>query len=324
MKKLLCIALIACGVSGQAQSIESIINNNSAIKEISEDASLTLKEKIVVVNIQVEEGNISKEQAFLIISELSNNSEDEAVDEATAEAYSEEWGNTSNPFDEAMEIELDTIVKYRTEVSPFIAFGVGNVATDNMFANSEFGYVRSNYVEWGVVARTPFSRTNNKWGVRYGLSFKYNGLATTDNKQFVLNGNQTITSVSDKALRKNYAYLRNTYISIPFSLDFTSTTKSFNMANRKFVKKQGYNFGLGGYVGYNINSKQHLRYTDAVGYKIYEQQRGNWNVSDFQYGVMAYIGQDNFKLIAKYDLSPVFDNNAIDQNYWSLGIQIGL
>src|SRR5690606_13067425 len=122
---------------------------------------------------------------------------------------------------------------------PYLAFGVGNVATDGAFANSEFGYLRSNYFEWGIAVRTPFSKTNNKWGIRYGLGFKYNGLATTDNKQFVLKGNQTDTEMSAKELRKNYAYLRNTYITIPVTLDFTTTTKSYNEANRRFTTKEG-------------------------------------------------------------------------------------
>lgn len=324
MKKILCIALIALSMSVQAQSVGTIIENNAAISSASENPGLTLKEKITVVNSEVEAGNITKEQAFLIISELSDKSPDEAVDVVSSEAYNEDWGGIHNPFEEAMEVKMDTIVKYRTEVSPFIAFGVGNVATDNMFANSEFGYMRSNYVEWGIAFRTPFSKTDNKWGIRYGLSFKYNGLATTDNKEFTLNGDQTLTAVSDKNLRKGYAYLRNTYISIPFSLDFSTATKTYNAANRKFVKSQGYSFGVGGYIGYNINSKQHLRYNDEKGYKIYEQQKGDWNVNDFQYGLTAYVGKDRFKIVAKYDLSPVFSNNTVDQNYWSLGLQIGL
>lgn len=323
MKKILCIALIAFSMTAQAQSVGSIIENNEAISAASENPGLTLKEKITVVNNEVEAGTITKEQAFLIISELSDKAPDEAVDVVSSESYNEEWGGSHNPFEEAMEVKMDTVVKYRTEISPFIAFGVGNVATDKMFANSEFGYMRSNYVEWGLALRTPFSKTDNRWGVRYGLSFKYNGLATTGNKEFTLNGNQTFTSVSDKNLRKGYAYLRNTYISIPFSLDFTTANKTYNAANRKFVKNAGYNFGIGGYIGYNINSKQHLRYNDENGYKIYEQQKGDWNVNDFQYGLMAYIGQDKFKIVAKYDLSPVFSDNTVDQNYWSLGLQIG-
>jgi len=339
MKKLLCFAVFAFGMSVQAQNIDSVIEKNAAIKTAQANEDLTLSEKITVVNQQVDNGRITKDQAYQIITKFSNEQpvyvqgypaedvvavveEVEQVD-AADENYDYDWGKETSPFDFAMGVQMDTIVKYGTKVTPYLAFGVGNVATDGAFANSEFGYMRSNYFEWGVAARTPFSKTNNKWGIRYGLGFKYNGLATTQNRMFGLRGgDQTVTMPAPINLRKNYAYLRNTYINIPISLDFTTTSKTYNEANRRFTTKEGINFGIGGYVGYNINSKQHLRY-EVGDYKTYEQQKGDWNVNDFQYGLTAYAGKDHFKVVLKYDLSPVFSNNVVDQNYWSVGLQLG-
>lgn len=339
MKKLLCFAVFAFGMSVQAQNIDSIIEKNAAIKTAQANENLTLSEKIKVVNNQVDNGRITKDQAYQIITKLSNEPpvsvrvvpiveevevvEVEAIDTAE-ENYDYDWGKETSPFDFAMGVQMDTIVKYSTTKSPYLAFGVGNVATNGAFANSEFGYLRSNYFEWGVAARTPFSKTNNKWGIRYGLGFKYNGLATTQNQEFVVAGNETVTEPSAHDLRNNYAYFRNTYINIPISLDFTTTSKTYNQANRRFTTKEGINFGIGGYVGYNINSKQFIRYENANGYKISEKQKGNWNVNDFNYGLTAYAGKDHIKLVVKYDLSPVFSNNAVDQNYWSIGLQLGL
>lgn len=326
MKKLLCIALLAASFIGNAQEAEvsTILTNNQVLKTAYESETLTFKEKVAVVNQQVSQETITENQGYQVISLIMSqeNSEENLAEDG--EKYDYDWGKETSPFDFAMGVQMDTVVKYRTKVAPYLAIGVGNVATNGAFANSEFGYLRSNSVEWGIAARTPFNKTSNKWGIRYGLGFKYNGLATTQNKEFSLNGNQTVTTASTNQLRKNYAYLRNTYITIPVSLDFTTTTKTYNEANRRFTSKDGFNFGIGGYIGYNINSKQHLRYNDANDYKIYEQQKGDWNVNDFQYGVMAYAGADSFKLIFKYDLSPVFSNNTVDQNYWSLGVQIGL
>ena len=342
MKKLLCFAVFAFGVTVQAQNIDSIIEKNAAIKTAQANENLTLNEKIRVVKNQVDNGKITKDQAYQIIEIFSNEPpiyveayandvavevdavEVEAVD-AAEENYDYDWGKETSPFDFAMGVQMDTVVKYGTKVTPYLAFGVGNVATDGAFANSEFGYMRSNYFEWGIAARTPFGKTNNKWGIRYGLGFKYNGLATTQNRMFGLRGgDQTVTMPAPINLRKNYAYFRNTYINIPISLDFTTTSKVYNEANRRFTTKEGINFGVGGYVGYNINSKQFIRYENADGYKISEQQKGDWNVNDFQYGLTAYAGKDHFKLVLKYDLSPVFTDNVVDQNYWSIGLQLGL
>ncbi|HUH25313.1 MAG TPA: outer membrane beta-barrel protein [Flavobacterium sp.] len=324
MRKLIVVALFAFSLTTQAQEKEvtAIITENQVLKSAYESESLSLKEKITVVNNQVSEGYITENQAYQVISEIME--QEEAIAEVEAEEYDYNWGKETNPFDFAMGAELDTVAKYQKTTMPYLAMGVGNVAIDGAFANSEFGYLRSNSIEFGVAVRAPFSKTNNKWGIRYGLGFKYNGLATTQNKEFTLNGNQTETAPSTNELRNNYAFLRNTYITVPISLDFTTSTKTYNQANRKFITKTGINLGIGGYVGYNISSKQHLRYNNADGYKIYEQQKGNWNVTDFQYGVTAYAGTDQIKLVFKYDLNPVFKNNSVDQNYWSLGLQLGL
>ncbi|RRA94527.1 porin family protein [Paenimyroides viscosum] len=324
MKKLLCIALLAFGANAQNTDAVNYIINNQVLKTAYESEMLTFKEKIAVVNEQVSEDAITENQAYQIISLIMAQEQAEDTVDAADENYDYDWGKETSPFDFAMAVQMDTIVKYGTKTTPYLAFGVGNVATDGAFANSEFGYMRSNYFEWGVAARTPFSKTNNKWGIRYGLGFKYNGLATTQNRMFGLRGeNQTVTMSAPINLRKNYAYFRNTYVTIPISLDFTTTSKTYNEANRRFTTKEGINFGIGGYVGYNINSKQHLRY-EVGDYKNYEQQKGDWNVNDFQYGLTAYAGKDHFKLVFKYDLSPVFSNNAVDQNYWSIGLQLGL
>lgn len=329
MKKLLFIALLAFNFTANAQETDlvTLITNNQVLKTAYESETLTLKEKITVVNQQVEEGNITENQGYQLISKIieQENAETDVAVDAAEENYDYDWGKETSPFDFAMGVQMDTVVKYSTKTTPYLAFGVGNVATDGAFANSEFGYMRSNYFEWGIAARTPFSKTNNKWGIRYGLGFKYNGLATTQNRMFGLRGeNQTVTMPSEINLRKNYAYFRNTYVTIPISLDFTTTSKVYNEANRRFTTKEGINFGIGGYVGYNINSKQFIRYENADGYKISEQQKGDWNVNDFQYGLTAYAGKDYFKVVLKYDLSPVFSDNTVDQNYWSIGLQLGL
>lgn len=324
MKKLLFITLLGFGLSANAQedAFLNIINNNQIIKTAYESNTLSLKEKLAVVNEQVKEGNINESQAYQIISKINESISDDTPE--NDESFDYNWGKQVNPFDLAMNVEMDTLVKYRSATSAYVSLGVGNLTTNGSFANSEFGYLRSNSIEWGIVTRKPFNSASNKWGIRYGLGIKYNGLATTQNKEFVVDGAQTVTQVSNKQLRKNYAYLRNTYITMPITIDFSTSTKTYNEANRKFINNSGYNFGLGGYLAYNINSKQLIRYEGADGYKFYEQLKGDWNVNDFQYGLMAYVGTDKFKVVAKYDLNPMFKNNSIDQNYWSLALHLGL
>lgn len=221
--------------------------------------------------------------------------------------------------------EQDTVVKYRTQSFPFIAGGFGNVSNDGAFANSDFGYLRSSFFEWGLAFRRPFNEDKNLLGLRYGISFSYNSITPTQNNILVDNGNgETVLADSGIAdMKRNGTYFRNSYINIPIALDFDFSTKTYNHANRRFKTNPGINFGIGGYVGYNINSKQFIRYKED-GYKYTIKEHGKWNVNDFNYGVMAYVGYTNLKLYAKYDLQPVFKNNPTDQKFWSLGLMIDL
>ena len=221
--------------------------------------------------------------------------------------------------------ELDTVVKYRTQTFPFIAGGLGNVSNDGAFAHSDFGYLRSGFVEWGLAFRRAFNEDNNLLGLRYGISFSYNSITPTQNNILVDNGDGETVLVDSGLdnLKRGQTYFRNSYINIPISLDFDFSTKTYNRANLRFKKHPGFNFGIGGYIGYNINSKQFIRYKKD-GYKYNIKERGKWNVNDFNYGVMAYAGYSFIKLYAKYDLQPVFKNNATDQKYWSLGLMLEL
>src|SRR5690606_21594661 len=63
--------------------------------------------------------------------------------------------------------EQDTVVKYRTQSFPFIAGGFGNVSNDGAFANSDIGYLRSSFFEWGLAFRRPFKEDKNLLGLRY-------------------------------------------------------------------------------------------------------------------------------------------------------------
>jgi len=133
-----------------------------------------------------------------------------------------EHGNILNNlnFDYYATAEMDTIPKYRREIFPYIRAGFGNLAADNQFANSDFGYLRSASFQWGVNIRQPFSKESNLLGLRYGLAFTYNAVSPTDNRIFYVDGNQTNLLPADRDLRKDNTVFRNSYIEIPRSLKY--------------------------------------------------------------------------------------------------------
>ena len=255
---------------------------------------------------------------------LQNTEAPVVKDTATDEDHEDDENTTSWDYSFFEKAERDTLVKYDKKIYPFLRFGLGNVSTDQQFSHSDFGYGRSAFFEWGVLARAPFKKEKNTLGILYGLSFSYQQLTPTGNQVLGHQNGQTMLENYPQDLRRKYSYFRNTYINIPFALDFDFSTKTYNSSNRKFEIQDGLNFGFGGYLGYNINSKQFISYKDEHGYKQTIKQHGNWNVNDFNYGLMAYVGFTNTKIIAKYDLQPVFKNNATDQRFWSLGLQLDL
>ena len=81
--------------------------------------------------------------------------------------------------------------------------------------------------------------------------------------------------------------------------------------------------GLGGYAGFNIGTQQKLRYKED-GDRVKQKIRKDYNTSDFVYGLGAYIGFGEISLYAKYDLNPIFKDQAVDQNNLSLGLRFDL
>ena len=55
--------------------------------------------------------------------------------------------------------------------------------------------------------------------------------------------------------------------------------------------------------------------------KLTERIRGDFNTSNFIYGLSTYIGYKETSLYLKYDLNPLFTDNAVKQNNVSLGLR---
>ena len=81
-----------------------------------------------------------------------------------------------------------------------------------------------------------------------------------------------------------------------------------------------FRMGIGGYAGRNSRSIQLLEYK-ADGLETEQITKGDYNTSDFIYGLSAYFGYKDVSLYTKYDLNPLFTDNDIDQNNISLGLR---
>lgn len=308
------------------------------IENITKEEKQALKEQVDEINKKLEEGKITSEQADNMKMEVAtvqaNKIEErvrieqsklnDLVQEKVEGKISDTTKSRRKRFSISfMDRDKDHRKERRTTSQFVIAGGFNNLITNGAVANSDFYYLRSSFFEWGITHRTRLGKVGNVAHLKYGFSFMYNSLTPTENRYFVDNGDQTVLETSPVELRKRDSRFKNVYFAIPVHLEFDFSKNTTKDGKTYFRSHSGFRFGVGGFVGYNTNSKQFLSYK-IDDYRIKERQKGDWNVNDWNYGVSAYVGWKETSLYMKYDLNPLFENNPVKQNNVSLGIRFDL
>lgn len=316
------------------------------IEMITTEEKNALKKEVEAIDFQLKEGKITPERAqelkTKIAQERANNIETKvAIEEAKLAQLIQDKVNGKIAFsstdkkDENLKkktisildvsMNNDSIYKnykreYRTTSQVVIATGVNNLVTNGAVANSDFGYLRSVFWEWGITLNTRLLQNSNLLHLKYGLGFQYNLLYATENRVFEDTGSETVLVTYPVNVKDNFTYFKNVYFVLPVHLEFDFSKTEEKDGKKIFKSHQGFRFGLGGFAGVNTNSKQFIRY-ELDGKKVNEKTKADFNVNDFTYGLSVYIGHKSTSLYVKYDLNPMFKHNNIDQNNVSLGIR---
>lgn len=207
----------------------------------------------------------------------------------------------------------------RTTTQFVLAFGANNLVTNEVVANSDFYYWQSHFFEWGFTSNTRIFKNDNLLHLKYGFSVMYNNICPTDNRYFVPDeNNQTNLEIFPYELEDSR--FKNVYLVAPVHLEFDFSGNKSKNGNSGFSTHKGVRFGIGGYGGFRIKSKQKMYY-NIDDDKIRIKTKGDFNANDFIYGVSTYLGYKETSLYLKYDLNPLFENNPIDQNNISLGVR---
>jgi hypothetical protein len=192
---------------------------------------------------------------------------------------------------------------------------LSSMVPNGSFKNSNMYQYLGNDYEWGFSFTTRLLNKSNLLQAKYGLSLMYNNTQSTNDHYWVRNGDVTELIHSDVSL--DHSRLRNVYLMVPLHLEFDFGKNKTEGVSRK---QQGWRFGIGGYAGVRLKSKQVLRY-EVDGDKVETRTKGDFNVNDFNYGLSSYIGYKEGSLYVKYDLQPVFESNPIDHNHLAVGIR---
>lgn len=311
------------------------------IEKITKEEKAILKEEIEAVNVQLSEGKITQEQAdkrkkelaearAVIIEEkvtLAQNELNDLVQEKVDGKIKEgdsikkhaliihwndkEWSDNKK--------RKDSLRGEKRTTSQFVfAAGLNSTMIDGKLQDSNYSFIGSHFYEWGFTFNSRIMAENNLLHAKYGLSLMYNNLRPTDNRSFVVNGDQT--DLVTNAINLKESRFRNVYLVVPVHLEFDFSKDGKNNGKTYFRTHRGFRLGMGGYAGINVKSKQILKFEDND-YKTTQKTKGDFNVNNFVYGLSTYIGYKETSLYLKYDLNPLFKDNSFGENNISLGIR---
>lgn len=309
----------------------------SKIETITKEEKAALKIEIGAINDQLINGTITREEAErkkIVLAEARainiesrvalekkalQNLVQEKVDGKIKEQDSIQTYSFSFHRKNGNQDFKDTIQGEKRTTSQFVfAAGLNNVVTNKSVEKSDFRYLGSHFYEWGLTYNSRILKNSNLLHAKYGLSVMYNNLRVTDNRYFIVNGNQTNLEVNP--IHQDDSRFKNINLVFPIHIEFDFTKSKERDGKTYFKTHDSFRLGLGGYVGTNLKSKQHINY-DIDEYKSREITKGNFNTSDFIYGLSTYIGYKSTSLYLKYDLNPLFKDNAVKQNNVSLGLR---
>lgn len=340
------LAVILCLVASKMLGQETFEKRAKAIalkiENITKEQKEALKIEIEEVNVQLEKGSISRDQADLKKQQLAQaratiieNKVAVAQEELKDLVQQKVDGKIKNQdtlkIDRRRSIKIyfnerenkkDTIERLkserRTTTQLVFATGLNNVVTNGTASKSDFRYWGSHFYEWGLTYNTRILKDNNLLHAKYGFSVMYNNLRPTANRSFVVNDNQTILEVN--FIPQEDSRFKNVNLVFPLHLELDFTKPKVKDGKTYFKSHESFRVGLGGFVGTNLKSKQYINY-DIDGYKSKEITKGNFNVDNFIYGLSGYLGYGATSLYLKYDLNPLFKNNTVKQNNVSLGLR---
>lgn len=210
----------------------------------------------------------------------------------------------------------------RTTSDFVIAFGLNNAIIDGEnLDDSPYKFGGSRFFEIGWAWKTRVFKNSNFLRIKYGYSFQINGLKPDDNQYFVKQGDQTFLQEFPENLRKSKLSITN--LVFPVHFEFGPSKRIDKDTYYRYSTHNKFKIGLGGYAGFNIGTRQKLKY-DLDGERVKDKQKRGFNSSDLVYGLSSYVAIGDTALYIKYDLSPIFKDQIVDQNNISVGVRFDI
>lgn len=346
---LLCLLVgnLSAQDNNQKTNNQLKIESLEDIKEIiQKEEREFLKKEVEEINQRLDNGEITKDKAEELKQEAAQrralNIEnriaiiDNRIEllKRNAEGYDSEdtdrgdfigfsFGNENDNFAGFRIKHRNKYRKYdkRTTSDFVFAMGINNTISDGSSLGDTYEVMGSGFEELGWAWKTRVFDNSNAVRFRYGFSFQWNKLSPKNDQYFVQNGDITTLEAFPSNLRRSS--FRVTNLVFPVHFEFGPSKKIERENYFRYSTRDRFKIGIGGYAGFNIGTKQKLRYK-VDGDRVKEKISRDYNTSDFVYGLSGYIGVDDVSLYVKYDLNPFFKDQEIDQRNISIGIRLDI
>ncbi|MFT6934914.1 MAG: hypothetical protein ACJAUQ_001305 [Maribacter sp.] len=216
-------------------------------------------------------------------------------------------------------------IKYdrRTHSDFILAVGLNNAIIDGQaLEDSPYKVGGSRFFEFGWQWRTRVFQNSNFLRFNYGVSFQFNGLKPKDNQYFVPDRIGQV-QLEEFEFDLDKSKLRMDNLVFPLHLEFGPSKLKKTENTIRYSLRNQFRIGIGGYGGFNLGTRQKLKY-ERNGKNVNDELKRGYNTSDFIYGLSAYAGFDGVLFYVKYDLNPIFQKAMVEQRNISLGFRFDL
>jgi len=316
-------------------------------EKLKEQEKEALRHEVEIINMRLEKGEITEEDAEVTkramaqkraknienriaiidnkIELLKRNHEEKYQYDGEGVTFRIGTGDgTNESFIYIGDKKYDKPRKYdrRTSSDLVLAFGLNNAIIDGEnLDDSPYKFGGSRFFEIGWAWKTRVFKNSNALRFKYGYSFQINGLKPTDNMYFVEDGDITMLEEFPVDLKKSKLTITN--LVFPVHFEFGPSKKIEKKTYFRYSTDNQFKFGIGGYAGFNIGTRQKLKYSED-GERVKDKIKRDFNTSNLIYGLSTYIAFDEIALYAKYDLSPIFKDQTVKQNNISLGVRFDM
>lgn len=215
-------------------------------------------------------------------------------------------------------------IQRRTTTQFVLAIGINNILEDGRFESindSEYKFWQSHFYEVGWTWKSRMNKNPGIFYFKYGVSFLWNNLRLEENRVHVKNGD--ITEIQTYTNQLEESRLRHVQMNFPVHFEWDlSKNKTYDDGRIKDKTNKSVRFGIGGFVGFKLGTRQYLEYPDENNVAVNEVQKDNFNMNRINYGVSTYLGYRSTSFYVKYDLNPLFKNT--ETRNISLGIRLDL